>query len=126
MIQILIIDDDPSLRENTAELLELEGFSALTASNGKTGLKQIMDHLPDLILCDLRMPEMDGFTVLKHLGEDPELKRIPFIFFSAKSEKVEINKGMDAGANAYLTKPFELEELLESIEKCLNDKRLSK
>lgn len=126
MIRILIIEDDSTIRENTAELLELEGYSALTASNGRAGLEKIMNHLPDLILCDLRMPEMDGFTVLKHLGEHPNLKRIPFIFFSAKSEKVEVNKGMDAGADAYLTKPFELEDLLASIEKCLKEKRLSK
>lgn len=126
MIRILIIEDNSTIRENTAELLELEGYSTLTASNGRTGLEKIKLHIPDLILCDLRMPEMDGFTVLKHLGEQPGLKRIPFIFFSAKSEKKEVNQGIDAGADDYLTKPFELEELLASIEKCLKGKRLFK
>lgn len=125
MIRILIIDDDKTIRENTAELLELEGYSTFTASNGKKGLEIIRLHLPDLILCDFRMPEMDGFAVLKHLGEHPDLKRIPFMFFSAKSEKASVKAGIDAGADGYLTKPFELEDLLASIEKCLNSKRLS-
>ena len=123
MIKILIIEDDNAIRENTSELLELEGYATLTASNGKIGLEKIKRHLPDLILCDLRMPEMDGFTVLKNLGESPDLKRIPFIFFSAKSEKIDIKTGMDAGADAYLAKPFEFEELLASIEKCINNKK---
>ena len=123
MIRILIIEDNSTIRENTAELLELEGYSTLTASNGKTGLAKIKINIPDLILCDLRMPEMDGFTVLKNLGEHPDLKRIPFIFFSAKSEKMEINQGMKAGADDYLTKPFELEDLLATIEKCLKKQK---
>tara|TARA_R110002050_G_scaffold286468_3_gene437035 strand:+ start:117197 stop:117574 length:378 start_codon:yes stop_codon:yes gene_type:complete len=125
MIRILIIEDDKSIRENTAELLELEGYAAVTASNGNTGLEKIKLHQPDLIICDLRMPEMDGFTLLKHLGEDSRLKRIPFIFFSAKSEKIEVRMGIDAGADDYLTKPFELEDLLASIEKCLQKSKLT-
>jgi len=119
MIRILIIEDDKSIRENTAELLELEGYIALTATNGYTGLEKIKLQLPDLIICDLRMPEMDGFTLLRQLGEDSRYKRIPFIFFSAKSEKLEIQNGLDAGADDYLIKPFEFEDLLKSIEKCL-------
>ena len=123
MIQILIIEDDRSIRENTAELLELEGYSTFTASNGKTGLEKIKLYSPDLILCDLRMPEMDGFTLLKHLGQHSDLKKIPFVFFSAKSEIVDIKMGMDAGADGYLTKPFELADLLSSVEKSLNRKK---
>ncbi|MGI9551710.1 MAG: response regulator transcription factor, partial [Aurantibacter sp.] len=119
MARILIIEDDVAIRENTAELLQLEGYSVLTASNGKKGLEKIIRFVPDLILCDLLMPEMDGFAVLKYLGEHPDLKRIPFIFFSAKSEKVDVRSGLGAGADDYLTKPFELEDLLASIEKCL-------
>lgn len=120
MICILIIEDDNAIRENTAEFLELEGYTTLTAPNGKRGLEQIWFHRPDLILCDLRMPEMDGFTVLKNLGEQPDFKKIPFIFFSAKSEEMEIKKGIDAGADGYLVKPFEFEDLLSSIKKCLH------
>lgn len=125
MIRILIIEDDKSIRENTAELLELEGYTTTTASNGKIGLEKINLCKPDLILCDLRMPEMDGFKLLKHLGENSNFKRIPFIFFSAKSEKMDIRMGIDAGADDYITKPFELEDLLAAIKKCLpNSKNL--
>ena len=122
MINILVIEDDNAIRENTSELLELEGYATMTATNGKIGLEKIKRYLPDLILCDLRMPEMDGFTVLKNIGDYPDLKRIPFIFFSAKSEKMDIKTGMEAGADAYLVKPFEFEELLAAIEKCINNK----
>ena len=125
MIRILVIEDDLIVRGNTAELLELEGYTVTTACNGKTGLEKIKQDSPDLILCDLRMPEMDGFTMLGHLGHYPELRRIPFIFFSAKSENVDIKAGIDAGADAYLTKPFELEDLLTTIEKCLQQKKHS-
>jgi CheY-like chemotaxis protein len=119
MIRILIIDDHATILENTAELLDLEGYETITASNGKEGLEKIIRLLPDVVLCDLRMPKMDGFTVLKMMGEHPDLKRIPFIFFSAKSEKIDIRLGLDSGADDYLTKPFELVDLLHAIEKCL-------
>jgi CheY-like chemotaxis protein len=119
MARILIIEDDADIRTNTAELLELEGFVVCTASNGKKGLEEIEKLAPDLILCDLRMPEMDGFEVLAHLGKCPDHKRIPFIFFSAKSEKVDVRTGINAGADAYLIKPFELPDLLAAIQRCL-------
>jgi CheY-like chemotaxis protein len=124
MKHILIIENDPTILSNTAELLELEGYHTFTATNGLEGLEMIHRSVPDLILCDLLMPEMDGFTLLKHLGEHPDLKRIPFIFFSAKSDKTAVHLGLRAGADDYLTKPFELETLLESIEKCLAKKKL--
>jgi len=124
MFRILIIEDDNTIRENTAELLELEGYTTLSASNGKKGLEVIDLHPPDLILCDLLMPEMDGFAVLGYLGKHPDLKKIPFIFFTAKSEKSEVKIGMDAGADGYLTKPFDLPDLLNAIDKCLPKKNL--
>jgi CheY-like chemotaxis protein len=120
MISILIIEDENDIRENTSELLELEGYTTLTAANGKIGLEKIKSNMPDLILCDLRMPEMDGFTVLSYLGQYPDLKRIPFVFFSAKSEKLDIKTGIEAGADGYLVKPFEFKDLLAIIEKCLH------
>ena len=126
MIRILIIEDDQGIRGNTAELLQLEGYLVATASNGRTGLEKIKCETPDLILCDILMPEMDGFSVLRHVGQDPDLKRIPFIFFSAKSEKIDIKAGIDAGADDYLTKPFELEDLLTTIEKHVNKQKILK
>ena len=119
MAHILIIEDDRNIRENTAELLELEGYSVVTASNGRRGLERINQRIPDLIICDLRMPEMDGFSVLAYLGKNSALKQIPFIFFSARSEKIDIEQGLDAGADDYIIKPFELEDLLGTIERCL-------
>ena len=119
MIRILIIDDHATILENTAELLDLEGYETITASNGKEGLEKVIRMIPDVVLCDILMPKMDGFMVLKRMGEDPDLKRIPFIFFSSKSEKIDIELGLDSGADDYLTKPYELVDLLNSIEKCL-------
>lgn len=120
MSKILIIEDEATIRGNTAELLQLEGYIVSTVSNGKEGLEIIIQTPPDLILCDLLMPEMDGYAVLAYLGKQQDLKRIPFIFFSGKSDKADITKGLSAGANDYLVKPFELEQLLASIEKCLH------
>lgn len=119
MVHILIIEDDLTLRGNTAELLELEGYKVTTATNGKTGLQRIKCNPPDLILCDLLMPEMDGLALLGHIGQFSELKQIPFIFFSAKTEKLDVKAGLDAGADDYLVKPFELDDLLATIAKCL-------
>ncbi|MGB5820742.1 MAG: response regulator [Saonia sp.] len=119
MTSVLLIEDHISILENTAELLELEGFHVVMANNGKVGLQKLADFVPDIIICDLLMPEMDGLTLLGTLGKHPDYKKIPFIFFSAKSEKTDIKLGLDAGADDYLVKPFEFEELLESIKKCL-------
>jgi DNA-binding response OmpR family regulator len=124
MSKILIIEDDVTILENTAELLQLEGYVVSSASNGKKGWEKIKKSPPDLILCDLLMPEMDGFTLLTHLGKQQDLKGIPFIFFSAKSDKADIKKGLSAGADDYLVKPFELEQLLASIERCLHRNKI--
>lgn len=123
-VRILIIEDDVCILENMAELLELEGYRVITASNGRDGLKKIKDHIPDLIICDLLMPKMDGLTLLQILGNHAELKKIPFIFSSAKSEKKDIKKGLDSGADDFLVKPFELEDLLASIKKCLTERQI--
>lgn len=113
---ILIIEDDSALRENTAELLELSDFQVRTAPNGKVGIELVQQEKPDLIICDIMMPEMDGYAVLKTLNSNPDYVHIPFIFLSAKTEHTEIRKGMNLGADDYLTKPFTENELLEAIE----------
>lgn len=116
MKTILIIEDDLALRENTAELLELENYKVLTAPNGKLGIELAKKSLPDIIVCDIMMPEVDGYGVLEAISMDSQTQHIPFIFLSAKTEHKEIRRGMDMGADDYLTKPFEEEELLSAIE----------
>ncbi len=125
MITIALIEDHADIMEGTAELLELEGYQVIMANNGKEGLEIIKRTPPDLIICDVLMPEMDGLALLACLGLDHDLKRIPFIFYSAKSEKKDIQKGLDAGADDYVVKPSELTNLLASIEKCLPESKPS-
>ncbi len=116
MKNILLIEDDTALRENTAELLELANYHVFTAPNGKIGIDMAKEYLPDLIVCDIMMPEVDGYGVLEALSLDEKTTHIPFIFLSAKTEHKEIRKGMDLGADDYLTKPFEEDELMSAIE----------
>ena len=116
MKTILLIEDDRALRENTEELLELSGYSMITAPNGKIGIEMAKEKLPDIIVCDIMMPEVDGYGVLKDLSSDEKTKHIPFIFLSAKTEHKEMRRGMDLGADDYLTKPFEEEDLINAIE----------
>lgn len=116
MKTILLIEDDLALRENTAELLELSNYMVYTAPNGRLGIQLAKEKLPDIVVCDIMMPEVDGYGVLQELSMDDSTKSIPFIFLSAKTEHKEIRKGMDLGADDYLTKPFEEEDLLSAIE----------
>lgn len=116
MKTILLIEDDRALRENTAELLELSGYTVLTAANGKIGIEMAKKNLPHIIICDIMMPIVDGFGVLDNLSSDEKTEQIPFIFLSAKTEHKEIRKGMDRGADDYLTKPFEEDDLISAIE----------
>ena len=116
MKKVLFIEDDTVVRENTAELLELADYEVITASNGKSGVAIAKQEKPDIVICDIMMPEMDGYGVLQELSKDPETQHIPFIFLSAKTEHKDIRKGMDLGADDYLTKPFEEEELISAIE----------
>ena len=116
MKNILLIEDDVILRENTSELLELSNYNVLTAPNGKIGLEMARNTLPDIIICDIMMPELDGYGVLEGLAGNEKTKHIPFIFLSAKTERKDVRKGMDLGADDYITKPFEEEELISAIE----------
>ncbi len=116
MKKILVIEDDTTMRENTAEILELAHYKVTTASNGRVGCAMAKEQLPDLVVCDIMMPELDGYGVLHVLSKDPRTASIPFIFLSAKAEKSEVRKGMELGADDYLTKPFEDTDLLNAIE----------
>lgn len=114
--KILLIEDNPEMRENTAEILELAQYHVITAPNGKEGVELAEKELPDLIICDIMMPVLDGYGVLHLLSKKPETARIPFIFLTAKAERADLRKGMEMGADDYLTKPFDDIELLNAVE----------
>lgn len=116
MKKILIIEDNKDVRENTADILELAGYNVAKAENGKVGVKIAKKLLPDVIICDIMMPELDGYGVLQELNKNTKTASIPFIFLTAKSEKIDIRKGMNLGADDYLTKPFNENELIGAIE----------
>ena len=123
---ILIIEDNLDIRESSAEILELSGYQVTQAADGKAGVEQALQLLPDLILCDIMMPELDGYGVLHMLNKNPATAAIPFIFLTAKAERIDIRKGMDMGADDYLTKPFDDMELLVAVESRLNKKEKQK
>ncbi|GAB3167871.1 response regulator [Telluribacter humicola] len=114
--KILLIEDNPEMRDNTAEILELANFDVTTAENGKEGVKMAHQLQPDLIICDIMMPELDGYGVLHMLSKDDRTAGIPFIFLTAKAEKNDYRKGMTMGADDYLTKPYDDIELLSAVE----------
>ncbi len=114
--RLLIIEDQASMRRNIALLLELEGYEVFTAENGRTGLEQARQHRPDLVLCDVMMPEMDGYSVVQALRADATLAATPFIFLTAKSDRGDVRLGMNFGADDYLTKPVVRDDLLAAVE----------
>ncbi|MBS1773637.1 MAG: response regulator [Bacteroidetes bacterium] len=116
MKKILFIEDNTEIRENISEILALAGYNVLTADNGKAGVSIAIAELPNLIICDIMMPELDGYGVIHMLHRNATTKSIPFIFLTAKAERAEIRKGMDLGADDYITKPFSGTELLSAIE----------
>ncbi len=122
MTKILLIEDETSVRENISDLLEAEGFETITAANGKVGINLAITQVPDVILCDLMMPELDGYGVLKILRQELLTATIPFIFLTAKSTRNDVRKGMNLGADDYLTKPFTRAELLGAINSRLDKK----
>src|SRR5688572_16474414 len=116
MKKILLIEDNFEVRENTSELLTLANYEVITAENGKIGVELASKHKPDLIICNIMMPELDGYGVLHILSKKPETASIPFIFLTAKTEKADIRKGMVLGADDYLTKPFDETDLMNAVE----------
>ena len=111
MKKILVIEDEPEMRRNITSLLRFYQYEPIAAENGRVGVEMARDGRPDLILCDVMMPELDGYGVLHALQADPSLARIPFIFLTAKGEKDDLRSGMNLGADDYLTKPFSFSEL---------------
>src|SRR5678810_178924 len=116
MKSILVIDDNADIRDNTAEILELAGYKTFTAENGKKGVDVALKEKPSVIVCDIMMPELDGYGVLHLLRKNADTQNIPFIFLTAKTERSDFRKGMEMGADDYITKPFDDIELLNAVE----------
>lgn len=120
MKTILIIEDNLEIRENTCEILDLEGYNVIAAANGAIGLELAKENLPDMILCDIFMPKLNGYEVFEELKKDANTKNIPFVFLTASADKYEVETGLGMGADGYIRKPFEHDELMNQIELCLN------
>ena len=114
--KILIIEDNPEILDNISEILELDGYEVLKAQNGKQGVEEAINNVPDLIICDIMMPVIDGYAVLHMLQKNEKLQNTPFIFLSAKNERTDIRKGMQLGADDYISKPFDPTDLLNVVE----------
>lgn len=119
MAEILLIEDNLNIRENTVEILELEGYTVRSAKNGMCGLELAKAFGPDIILCDIQMPKMNGYELLEVLKRDPQTSIIPFIFFTVSTEPKAVKRGLKMGADAYIKKPFEVRDLLDTIDRCL-------
>lgn len=120
MKTLLVIEDNAEIRENTCEILELAGYKAITAANGKEGIDHAIEYKPDIILCDIMMPKVNGYDVIRKLKSEPETADIPFIYVTASGEKNEVKLAMDMGAAAYVRKPFQVKELMEAIQDVIN------
>jgi len=116
MKKILVIEDTKEMLENIAEMLELFSYSVIKASTGKSGVEKAKAEKPDLIICDIMLPDFDGYKVLQLLEEEASTKKIPFIFLTAQAEKSDVRKGMNLGADDYLTKPFDKKDLINAVE----------
>ncbi|WP_118196052.1 response regulator [Albibacterium indicum] len=120
---ILVIEDHDDIRESIVEILEMADYQVISAADGKSGFELALKHIPDLILCDIMMPILDGYGVLYLLGKHEETSKIPLIFLTAKAERTDVRKAMEMGADDYLTKPFDDIELLNAVESRLKKRR---
>ncbi len=123
MAKILVIEDDPEVTENIVEILELENHNIQTANNGSVGIEILAKSKPDLIICDITMPEKNGYEVLQYVRSNPDTFSTPFIFLTAKSEKNDYRRGMELGADDYITKPFDYADIINSINTRLDFKK---
>ena len=119
MESILVIEDNQDIRENTCEILEMAGYTTISAANGQEGIHYAIQSRPNIILCDILMPEISGYDVIRILKNDPLTSQIPFVYVTASGEKNEIALAMDMGAVGYVRKPFEVGELINAIHKAL-------
>ena len=123
MPKILVIEDDENIRESLVELLEMKSYVLLSADNGIQGLEKAKSEKPDLILCDVMMPGLNGYEVIEAVRRTAELSRVPFVFLSAKAMENDVERGIKLGANIYLTKPFRAQELFSVVDQLLNSGR---
>ena len=123
MHRILIIEDEPAIRKQMAQILRFEGFETLEAENGRLGTAKAISSLPDLIICDIMMPNLDGFDVLQALRDNPRTAMIPFIFLTAFIAGHDLGERMEAGADDYITKPCKPAALIGSVRRCLENKK---
>lgn len=121
MPSILLIEDNLEVLDITTELLESEGYTIFTAKDGKDGFEKACHKQPDLIICDIVMPQWDGFHLLRELRAHPSLYVVPLLFYTARSEEKDIKKGLELGAYDYMVKPTNIDEFLATIRKCLGD-----
>lgn len=121
MKKILVIEDDANIRESLVELLEMKSFELISADNGTDGLKLAQEKIPDLILCDVMMPGLNGYEVVEAIRKDSRLAKLPFIFLSAKAMDTDIQHAKNLGANSYLTKPFRAQELFSIVDDLLKN-----
>jgi CheY-like chemotaxis protein len=119
MATLLVIEDEAPLRANIARILSEEGYEVITAVDGNEGMQRVRENRPDLVICDILMPRLDGFGVLATLRSRPETAAIPFIFLTASADKADLARGLKSGANEYVTKPFKITELLAAIRRHL-------
>jgi|SRR5688572_6137693 len=119
MPTVLVIEDEAPLRANLARILSAEGYQVVVAADGDEGVQRVRETRPDAVICDILMPRLDGFGVLAALRSRPETAAIPFIFLTASADKVDLARGLQSGANEYVTKPFKIVDLLAAVKRLL-------
>ncbi|MBN1301106.1 MAG: response regulator [Melioribacteraceae bacterium] len=124
MTKILVIEDDKSVKENLSKILTVHGYDVRAFESGTDALDHLKEALPDIIICDIMLPDMDGYQILETISADPIMNKVPFIFLTAKVEMTDLRKGMNLGADDYITKPFHIKDLLDAIQVRLSKSRL--
>jgi CheY-like chemotaxis protein len=120
MARVLVIEDEAPLRANLVRILSAEGHEVASAADGDEGLRRARDVRPELVICDILMPRVDGYAVLAGLRSQPETAGIPFIFLTASADKDDLARGLQSGANDYVTKPFKIADLLAAVKRQLS------
>ena len=119
MQTVLVIEDEAPLRANIVRILSAEGYRVVAAADGDEGVRRVLEERPDLVICDILMPRLDGFGVLAALRSRPETAALPFIFLTASADKDDLARGLKSGANEYVTKPFKIAGLLAAVRRLL-------